>query len=169
MKKSWSHASETQQIPIGDPPTRRLSSQRQVEPPLPEPPRRPWYLLTGLVLGLILGLVYALWINPAIYGGMTPAQLAEEDQAAYRLLIAETYAAAGNLDRAERRLALLEDADPAYALGAQAQRALAAGESEEARALALLASALQNKAPQSAESTEALIPTHTLPALTPVP
>jgi hypothetical protein len=166
MNKSRTRSTETQQIPIGEPPTRRLYSQRQSEPPSPAPKRRPWYLLTGLILGLLLGLVHSLWIDPAIYGNMTPAQLAEGDREAYRLLIAETYAATGNLDRAERRLALLEDADPVYTLGAQAQRALAAGISAEARALALLASALQKAEGQPAEP---LIPTQTLPALTPVP
>ncbi len=164
MRESWNHSSETRQIPVGEP--RRLSSRRQVELPPPEPRRRPWYLLTGLVLGLVFGLIYSLGINPAVYGNIAPAQLAEEDRAAYRLLIAETYAATGNLDRARLRLALLDDADLVYTLGAQAQRALAAGEPEEARSLALLASALQNA---GSLPTETLLPTHTLPALTPVP
>lgn len=166
MNKSWNNASETQQIPIGEPPIRRLSSQRQNEPLPPGPRGRPWYLLTGLILGMIVGLVYSLWIDPAVFGNMTPAQLAESDRAAYRLLIAETYAATGNLARAGRRLALLEDMNPVYTLGAQAQRALAAGASVEARALASLASALQNAESRPAE---VLIPTQTLPALTPVP
>ncbi|MCB2213907.1 hypothetical protein KQH50_00790 [bacterium] len=166
MNKSWNNASETQQIPIGEPPIRRLSSQRQSEPPPPAPKRGPWYLLTGLILGLLVGLAYSLWIDPAVFGDMTPAQLAAEDRAAYRLLIAEAYAATENLDRAQRRLVLLEDADPVYALGAQAQRALAEGASAEARALALLASALQNTANPPAVTP---IPTFTLPALTPVP
>jgi hypothetical protein len=61
----------------------------------------------------------------------------------YRATIAQAYAATGDLARAESRLALLQDEDPVFALGTQAQQMLAVGEAYDARALALLAAALQ--------------------------
>jgi len=77
---------------------------------------------------------------------------------------------------------LLEDPDPVDALGAQAQRALATGNDPDARALALLASVLQNTSPIQAPTLEStsvpatatelpqpLIPTYTLPIPTGTP
>ena len=145
-----------------------------------EPPKRsPWYLLTGVVLGLILGLVYAWLINPVIYESSTPGTLGEADKDFYRVMIAQVYETTGDLERASLRIALLEDPDPVYAMGAQAQRALAAGREGEAHALALLASALQGPpllqetSPQPPEPTPTDpppgIPTHTLPVPTATP
>lgn len=149
----------------------------------PKPVRKssPLYLLTGLILGLILGLVYAWVINPVIYESTLPANLGEADKDVYRSMIAQVYEATGNLERASLRLALLEDPDPVYALGAQAQRALAEGGESEAHALALLASALQSRQPPQDTSTETQspastptnppsgVPTHTLPIPTTTP
>ena len=145
-----------------------------------EPPKRsPWYLLTGVVLGLILGLVYAWLINPVIYESSTPGTLGEADKDFYRVMIAQVYETTGDLERASLRIALLEDPDPVYAMGAQAQRALAAGREGEAHALALLAVALQGPpllqetSPQPPEPTPTDpppgIPTHTLPVPTATP
>jgi hypothetical protein len=141
--------------------------------------RSPWYLLTGAVLGLILGLVYAWLINPVVYESSTPGTLGEADKDFYRAMIAQVYDVTGDLGRASLRLALLEDPDPVFALGAQAQRALAAGREGDAHALALLASALQGPPvqqeinPQPPEPTPTDpppgIPTHTLPAPTATP
>ena len=146
------------------------------------PPKRSrWYLLTGAILGLILGLVYAWLINPVVYESSTPGTLGEADKDFYRATIAQVYAATGDLDRALLRLTLLEDPDPVYALGAQAQRALAAGRETEAHALALLASALQGPPEQQEINTQiptpeptrtdlpAGVPTHTLPVPTAAP
>jgi hypothetical protein len=99
----------------------------------------------------------------------------------YRRTIAQVYAATGNLERARRRLNLLEDENPVYVLGAQAQRALGEGKAEEARALALLASDLQSNgqlplvtaetiSPDvSASTTPRVVPTQTLPLATSTP
>ena len=152
--------------------------QLQVEPIHEQPERPPaeekrgdWYLLTGLILGLILGLIYAWVINPAVYQDTAPASLADPFKDRYRSMIAQAYESTANLERAVSRLALLEDPDPVYALGAQAQQALAEGQSAEAHALALLASALQAPGEATAVPTATLppIPTRTLPVDTPAP
>jgi hypothetical protein len=149
--------------------------------PAPAPKRSSWYLLTGVILGLILGLVYAWLINPVVYESSTPETLGDADKDFYRGIIAQVYAATGDLERASLRLGLLADPDPAYALGAQAQRALAQGQEAEARALALLAARLQSPpmpqdfpeepAPPKPTPTDAPpgIPTHTLPVPTNTP
>ena len=102
-----------------------------------------WYLLTGLLIGILLGLAFTWLIWPVVYVDTTPASLSNSYKAIYRGTIAQTYAATGNLERAVSRLALLENEDIVFALGAQAQAALADGRSAEAHALALLASAIQ--------------------------
>lgn len=136
----------------------------------------PWYLLTGLILGFLLGVIYTWWINPVVYESTDPASLRGDFKEIYRTTIAQVYAATGNLERAARRLELLADENPIYALGAQAQRALAEGEDEQAHDLALLASALQVVSVKpsmipipTATTTSEAVPTQTLPALTPVP
>lgn len=144
--------------------------------PPPEPKQHSWYLLTGVVLGFILGLTYAWVINPVVYANTVPASLKENYKDTYRSTIAQVYAATGNLDRAQRRLALLEDADPVFMLGAQAQRLMAEDYAEEARALALLAFTLQSgggdqiKPPDITPTiTLTLVPTQTLPVNIPTP
>jgi hypothetical protein len=141
--------------------------------PEPTMKRDAWYLLTGLILGVILGLFYTWVIDPVVYETTLPANLREEDKNTYRHMIAQVYAAAGNLERAALRLEVLADDDPVYALGAQAQKSLAEGHPDEARALALLASALQESTdslipPTSTETREGM-PTHTLPVSTSAP
>jgi len=145
-----------------------------------EPTRKhgAWYLLTGVILGLIFGLIYAWVIDPVVYENTLPSTLAEGDKDTYRCMIAEAYAATGNLERAALRLQVLEDEDSYHALGAQAQRALAEDRLEEARTLALLASALQayELHPEGTDSmsstptdAEKVVPTHTLPIPTSTP
>ena len=152
--------------------TREVCTTPQVQPPSK---RSPLYLLTGVILGLILGLVYTWVINPVVYENSHPASLGDVDKDVYRSTIAQVYAVTGHLDRAALRLALLEDPDPVRVLNLQAQRSLAAGRDVEARALALLSSALQNSPafqepppeipPTLPTATNAplLVPTHTLP------
>lgn len=146
------------------------------EPVEPVEKKGHWYLLTGVTLGLILGLFYAWIINPVIYENTMPASLNHAYKDTYRRTIAEVFSATGNLERAEQRLALLEDEDVVFVLGAQAQQALAKGNTSQAHTLALLASALQSgESAQplpdepTAQPPENAVPTQTLPALTPVP
>lgn len=105
--------------------------------------RGAWYLLTGLVLGLALGLAYSLWISPIEYARIAPQSLGSGYKDTYRVLIALAYDANGDIGRAQARLSLLKDDDPAGALAAHAQRLMAeGGSSSEARALASLSDAL---------------------------
>jgi hypothetical protein len=109
--------------------------------------RSNWYILTGLVLGLIMGLVYTWVISPVEEIDTHPHLLREDYKDIYRALIARAYQANNNLPRAEARLDLINDDDPALALAAQAQRYLAeGGEVEIAKVLANLSSALQTAA-----------------------
>jgi len=150
--------------------TQEVRTSRQ-----PPPKSSPLYLLTGLILGLILGLVYAWVVNPVIYENIAPASLGNTDQDTYRSTIAQVYAVTGDLERAALRLDLLEDPDPVDVLGVQAQRILGSGHDQEARALALLASALgglpqyQGEVPETIPTQPTVtdpppsVPTHTLP------
>lgn len=107
--------------------------------------RGPWYLLTGLLIGLALGLTYAWVIQPVNFYDTPPHTLNAADKAQYRLMIAQAYAADGDLVRAHERLKLLEDANVNEVLIEQAQQLLAAdGPVEQARALNALADALAN-------------------------
>jgi hypothetical protein len=152
--------------------------------------RGQWYLLTGLVIGAVLGLLYAWLLQPVQYTNTTPASLRADFKDQYRYLIASAYVADGDLVRARARMALLQDQDAYRALAEQAQRMLAAGSSfEQARALGMLAAALQSgeappppaqaqagdvtmspSAPPEANPTETAVPLNTdLPAATPTP
>ena len=135
-----------------------------------------WYLLTGLVLGLLIGLIISLILFPVRFRTIDPSKLGENYKATYRLMIANVYAATGDLDRAQQRLDLLADKAPITTLGTQAQRYLASGLSEDAQNLALFASALTSgivpqetrDIPPNTIESEA-VPTQTLPPLTPIP
>lgn len=106
-----------------------------------------WYLLTGLILGLILGLVYSWVISPVSQVDTHPNLLRTDYKDIYRSLISRAYRANNNLPRAEARLDLIGDDEPALALAAQAQRFLAeGGDHEMAVILANLSAALQSSA-----------------------
>ncbi len=103
-----------------------------------------WYLLTGLVLGLAIGLVISLLIFPAVNADALPHELDQAGKAVYREQIALAYTSNYDLSRAMSRLELLQDADPAAALIAQAQAVVAQGGPVElSRALAELGTAVQ--------------------------
>ena len=152
MTNGWENNDYTREIQVPESPSKRK--------------RGGWYLLIGLILGLLIGLAYSLLVNPVIYTHSTPATLQEVDKDNYRSLIAQAYAATSDLERAQLRLALLEDENPVYALGTQAQRCVAEGNMPDAQALALLASALQSMDPTA---TTEPIPTQTLPIITLTP
>ena len=112
-----------------------------------EQSRGNWYLLTGLILGLILGIVYSWVIAPIREVDSHPHLLRDDYKDIYRELISRAYLANNNLPRAEARLELLGDQEPALALAAQAQRYLAeSGDNEVAKVLANLSAALQQAA-----------------------
>lgn len=131
--------------------------------------RGPWYLLTGLVLGGIVGLLFAWWVQPVRYTNTAPSTLSNEYKDKYRALIAAAYMGNNDLVRAQARLALLKDPNIYQAVAEQAQRSMAKGESpQEARALGVLAMALNQAlsgAPQGVTPTTAAV---ILPSQTPM-
>ncbi len=123
------------------------------------PKRPPLYLITGLVFGLLFGCLLSFIIYPLQVSSVGPSHLADEHQDQYRLMIALAYASSGDINRAQARLAQLGDADPARALGAQAQLALGNSATQrEARALASLARDLE-AFQASAQSTSVAVNT----------
>lgn len=133
-----------------------------------ESDRGHWYLITALVLGLGLGLLISWVVSPNRLQDTHPSDLHRDYKDVYRALIARAYQANQNLDRAEARLELLEDENPAQALAAQAQRSLAErGDQELAKILANLAAALQ-RTPRP-DHTPTPSPSPTTPEGTPAP
>jgi hypothetical protein len=108
------------------------------------PGRSPVYLITGLVIGIALGVLYTwLWV-PVDLLEAHPSDLRDNFKDAYRELIARAYISNSDLGRAEVRLALLGDDDPARELAVQAQLTLGEGGSADAaRALGILAAHLE--------------------------
>ncbi len=106
--------------------------------------RPPIYLITGLIIGLALGVIYTWVLTPVETIETQPDDLRTDFKNAYRELIARAFLANNDLDRAEARLVLLGDEDPARALSVQAQLTLGQEDGEQAaRALGMLAAALQ--------------------------
>ena len=111
-------------------------------------PRIPLEALVALTVGLALGLLYAWILSPVQVIDADPAALRADFKDQYRAVIAASYAANADLDRARARLNLLGDADSYAALSAQAQRMLANGEDfQSIQQLAGLASAMQGTQP----------------------
>ena len=136
--------------------------------------RGPWYLVTGLILGAVAGLLYAWLISPVHYVATSPSSLRADFKDSYRLMIALSYAADGDIGRASSRLSLLGDPRPSESLAAQAQQILAQGGSQsDARVLAVLAMALAQQptttfstSATAQTSTPARLPTSTLATAT---
>jgi len=109
--------------------------------------RIPFDILIALLIGLGLGLAYSWLISPLRVIDSDPIALRADFKDTYRSAIAASYAATGNLPRAQARLALLGDSNSIASLNSQAQRLLASGESAQADQLAALAVALDNGTP----------------------
>lgn len=125
--------------------------------------RPPIYLITGLIIGVALGILYAWILVPVETIETHPQDLRADFKEDYRVLIARAYQSNYDLDRAIARLALLGDNDPARVLAVQAQLTLGeAGQEDAARALGLLAAALQGEIQSTpAASEENASPTST--------
>lgn len=128
----------------------------------------PWYLLTGLVIGVVIGILYAWMVQPVQYTNTTPASLQPIFKDHYRSLIALAYLTNSDMVRASARLELLKDEDAYKTLSEQAQRSLAEGLLQEARALGLLAAALGQISPTvdpNSQSSPVVPVTGTQPSL----
>lgn len=128
------------------------------------------------VIGLAGGLYYAWQIDPVEYVDNAPDTLRTDFKADYLALIAAAFASSEDLPRAQTRLDLFSDPDPARTLAALAQQRLAGGHSEsEARALAQLASVLGEQptpyvqTPGAPETSMPSDPTNTPVLGTPLP
>lgn len=100
-------------------------------------------LLLGLILGLAGALAYAWVLQPVVYVESSPARLRDEYKVEYILLVSQSYAADGDWNRAQRRLAALNDPALADAVGAQVEAALRDGApADVVRNLAILADRL---------------------------
>ncbi len=106
--------------------------------------RVPWAILLALFAGLGLGVVYSWMIAPRGAVDTKPTVLRADFKDQYRGAIAASFAATGNLPRAQARLSLIGDPDSIEALNSQAQRMIASGEFTQADQLAALALALEN-------------------------
>ena len=83
--------------------------------------------LLGLIVGLMAALYYAWVVNPIVYLDASPARLHEDFKEEYILLVSQSYAATGNWEQAEERLAALNDDDVAQSVAAQLERYLREG------------------------------------------
>lgn len=69
--------------------------------------------LIAVILGVAAGLYYAWVIDPVEYVDTSPDTLLFDYKADYILMVAEAYQLEGDLELAERRLAVLSDQPPA--------------------------------------------------------
>jgi hypothetical protein len=120
-----------------------------------------WHLLVGIILGLGLGLLISWVISPVELTDAPPSLLRTDFKDGYRALIASAYATTGDLERAEERLATLNDPDILAVLENQVERSLANGEAPESlEAITILAAALKGES-STAQITNTPIPFHT--------
>lgn len=116
--------------------------------------RFPWLAFLLLMAGIGLGILYSWFLSPLPSKDTDPSSLRADFKDEFRSLIAASYAASGDLERARARLALLGDVDSLAALNAQAQQMLAAGEPfESVQRVAKLAADMQQPPQATAEPT----------------
>ncbi len=86
-------------------------------------------VLVGLIIGL-LGALYYAWIEqPVVYVAASPARLNEEFMSEYILLVSQGYAATGDWEKAQQRLAALDDPELANTVALQLDSNLRTGKS----------------------------------------
>jgi hypothetical protein len=123
--------------------------------------------LTGFLIGLALSLAYTWVIEPPPLTDTTPAALNPHDKEIYTVLIAAAYVDDGDLERARKRLAELEEPDIGNTIVALAERYINEGrDARDIRSLARLADALGGTS--AAMRPFIATPTPT-PTLTPTP
>lgn len=80
------------------------------------------YLISGFIIGLLFGLIYSWVLDPVEFIDAAPVSLSADYKDQYRELIAMAYGANADMGRTQARLALLQEEDQLYLLGAQAQK-----------------------------------------------
>lgn len=130
--------------------------------------------LVGFCIGLALSLTYTWVIDPPPLTDTTPGALNPHDKEIYTVLIAAAYVADGDLDRARKRLAQLEDPDIGNTIIVLAEHHInEGGDTRDIRALARLADALGGTSaamrPFIATPTAVPTPTSTATPLPPTP
>jgi len=132
-----------------------------------------WGALFALLIGVGIGLAYAWIIAPKNLSASDPTTLRADFKDQFRAAIAASYAATGNLPRAQARLALLGNEDLIGSVNAQAQREIASGQFQTADQLAALASALETGAAivpqQNTPTLEFIEPVTAEPSITAFP
>lgn len=152
-------------------------------------------IMIGLILGFAAALYYAWLVEPVVFTEASPARLSESQKSQYILLVSQSYEADGNWEKAQERLAALNDPEVDRTVAALLEEFLRSGESASAMtSLATLAvrlgvdspavavfapqptvtSAAVQSAPTADSSTPEIrqtqTPTNTpLPTLTPTP
>ncbi|MCJ7723627.1 MAG: hypothetical protein MUP03_05805, partial [Anaerolineales bacterium] len=107
-------------------------------------------------------------ISPVSYSDTPPTLLRSDFKDQFRAVIAAAYLSTGDIGRAQVRLALLGDPDPAQSLTMQAQKTLAEGGSPDiVQALGLLAAAIKQKDTTVPVTASTEIPTQLPPNETP--
>jgi hypothetical protein len=109
--------------------------------------REEWLpIALGLMLGLAIGLYYSWVLNPVEFVETSPASMRDDFKADYLALIASAYTYSGDLARAEARIAIFREPNPAVIFSELAQTRLAMGRPQsETRAIALMAAALGDR------------------------
>jgi hypothetical protein len=134
--------------------------------------RFPWDVFLVLLAGIGLGLAYAWIISPRNLTESEPSTLRSDFKDQFRSAIAASYAASGNLPRAQARLDLLGDNNQTEVLNALAQRDISSGQFQQADQLAALAIALETGAGRPSQNTptlESFEPIPVEPGDTPIP
>lgn len=100
-------------------------------------------LVVGVLIGVAIGLAYTWVISPVQYVDTAPDSLRADYKTDYVTMIAQAYAADGDLDLARARLATLSLSDPGqYVAGLAAAEIRRGAPLDDLRALAALAAAL---------------------------
>lgn len=81
----------------------------------------------GLIIGLVGALYYAWIINPIVFLNASPARLRDEDKAEYIFLVSQSYAATGDWEKTQERLADLNDEQIEQTVATQLERYLREG------------------------------------------
>lgn len=104
--------------------------------------------MIGLLLGFAAALYYAWIVEPVVFTEASPARLSDRQKAQYILLVSQSYEADGNWEKAQERLAALDDPEVDQTVAALLEEFLRSGESASTmKSLATLAGRLGVESP----------------------